>query len=44
MIGNNFPGQGLGFTANKQIAHGLGTIDIIIIFIGKSIYIFEYIK
>ena len=44
MIGNNQPGMGLGFSANKQIAHSLGTIDILIIFIGKSIYIFEYIK
>ena len=42
MIGNNQPGMGLGLTASRLIAHGLGTTIILIVLLGKAIYVFEY--
>jgi hypothetical protein len=43
MIWHNQPGSGLGFTASKQIAHGLGTpfeIGEIIVEVFESAYSF----
>jgi hypothetical protein len=43
MIWHNQPGSGLGFTASKQIAHGLGTpfeIGEMIVEVFESAYSF----
>lgn len=35
MIGYNQPGMGLGFSAGKQMAHGLGTAFVIVVGVVK---------